>query len=220
MVCISRAISSLSQFAVFLCVFAVLPAEATDELFIHVLSAGIPVSDAEVVVDGVLEGRTSRDGSLLTSVTGVGSHTLSIDTDQGSVSARFTSGSGQLVDAIVNVDLGEVFVDVYSQTEGIRDRKAAAEGTLNIRVTQGNVPATQESIYIAGLGMSLQTDSEGEARVTLARGRYRTQVAEQTANLRVVGGLTRTVKLEINETRETMQLASARPRGGICGRKL
>jgi len=60
MVCISRAISSLPQFAVFLCVFVVLPVEATDELFIHVLSAGIPVSDAEVVVDGVLEGRTSK----------------------------------------------------------------------------------------------------------------------------------------------------------------
>lgn len=147
-----------------LCVLAVLPAKAADELFIQVLSAGVPVSDAEVVVDGVLEGRTSRDGSLLASITGVGSHTLSIDTDQGSATTRFTSGSGQLVDAIVRVDLGEVFLDVYSQTEDIRDRKAAAEGTLNIQVTQGVGPAIQQSIYIAGLGMSVQTDSQGERR--------------------------------------------------------
>jgi len=208
MVCISNAVSSLSRFAVLLCALAVFSAKATDELFIQVLSAGVPVSDAGIVVDGVLAGRTSKDGSLLANVTGVGAHTLSIDTDQGSVGARFTSGAGQLVDAIVNVDLGEVFVDVYSQTEGVGDRKAAAKGTVNIRVTQGAGPAIQQSIYIAGLGMSLQTDNEGEARVTLPRGRYRAQVAEQTANLRVVGGLTRSVKLEINETRETMQLAA------------
>lgn len=191
-----------------LCVLAVLPAKAADELFIQVLSAGVPVSDAEVVVDGVLEGRTSRDGSLLASITGVGSHTLSIDTDQGSATTRFTSGSGQLVDAIVRVDLGEVFLDVYSQTEDIRDRKAAAEGTLNIQVTQGVGPATQQSIYIAGLGMSVQTDSQGEASITLPRGRYRAQVAEQTANLRVVGGLTRAVSLTIDEEGEAIQVAA------------
>ena len=54
MVRISNAVSSLSRFVALLCAFAVFPAKATDELFIQVLSAGIPVSDAGIVVDGVM----------------------------------------------------------------------------------------------------------------------------------------------------------------------
>ncbi|MDG0991373.1 MAG: TonB-dependent receptor plug domain-containing protein, partial [Luminiphilus sp.] len=100
------------------------------------------------------------------------------------------------------------FVDVYGQTESNMERKSAAEGTLNIRVLQGDSVATNESIYIAGLGASLTTNSSGEASITLPRGRYRTQVAEKTANLRVVGGLTRSVVLKIDESAMMMQVAA------------
>ena len=39
-------------------------------------------------------------------------------------------------------------------------------------------------------------------------GRYRTQIAEKTVNLRVVGGLTRAVSVSIAEEGETMQIAA------------
>ena len=46
----------------------------------------------------------------------------------GRVTTRLTAGAGQLVDAIVQMDRNAVFVDVYSQTEGVTERKSAAEG--------------------------------------------------------------------------------------------
>ena len=201
-------VRSLVQFTVAVYVLGAQPVAAAEELLVHVLSAGAPVPGASVVIDGVTRGRTLQDGSLLVDINGVGAHTLAVETAEGTVNARFTAGAGQLVDAIVEVDQKAVSLDVYSRTEGVKDRKAAAEGTLKIRVIQGERPANQQAIYIAGLGLSLQTDSAGEASVTIPRGRYRTQVAEKTANLRVVGGLTRLVILEIDEARESMQVAT------------
>ncbi len=184
------------------------PVFAAEELFVHVLSTGAPVAGAEVALDGVILGQTSPNGSLLADINRDGAHALVIKTRQGATNARFTAAAGQMVDAVVQIDQGVVSLDVYSRTEGIKDRKAAAEGTLKVRVTQGERPAKQQSIYIAGLGLSLQTDGAGEASVTLPRGHYRAQVAEKTANLRVVGGLTRVVKLQIDDALEEMELAS------------
>ena len=183
-------------------------AHAADEILVHVFSADAPLADAKVSIDQVWVGTTAADGSLFADLPGEGTHTLGIDTSEGRVTTRFTSGAGQLVDAIVQMDRNDVFVDVYSQTEGVTERKTAAEGTLNISVRRGDAPARYEPVYIAGLGISMQTNSAGEATVTLPRGRYRTQVAEQTGNFRVVGGLTRSVQLTINEVGETMQVAA------------
>ena len=161
-------------------------ADAADEILVHVFSADAPLADAKVSIDQVWVGTTATDGSLFADLPGEGIHTLGIDTSEGRITTRFTSGAGQLVDAIVQVDRNDVFVDVYSQIEGVTERKAAAEGTLNIRVRRGDAPARYEPVYIAGPGMSMQTNSAGEATVTLPRGRYKTQVAEQTGNFRVV----------------------------------
>jgi hypothetical protein len=148
-------------------------ADAADEILVHVFSADAPLADAKVSIDQVWVGTTAADGSLFADLPGEGTHTLGIDTSEGRVTTRFTSGAGQLVDAIVQMDRSDVFVDVYSQTEGVTERKAAAEGTLNISVRRGDAPARYEPVYIAGLGMSLQTNSAGEATVTLPRGRSR-----------------------------------------------
>lgn len=184
------------------------PVFAAEDLFVPVLSAGVPVAGAEVALDGVILGQTSPNGSLLADISRDGTHALVKKTRQAATNARFTAAAGQLVDAVVRIDLGVVSLDVYSRTEGIKDRKTAAEGTVRVRVTQGERPATQQSIYIAGLGLSLQTDGAGEASVTLPRGHYRAQVAEKTTKLRVVGGLTRVVKLEIDDALDKIELAS------------
>jgi len=202
--CCSKALRPLFYLVLFSYSLSV---NARDELLVTVFSSGAPVSGAAIVIDGVTEGKTSVDGSVLIDVEGAGTHTLEVETTDGAITSRFTSGAGQLIDAIVELGEQAIFIDVYSQTESVGERKSASKGTLNIRVTQGNAPAGQESIYITGLGRSLQTDDSGEITVTLPRGRYRTQVAEQIANLRVVGGLTRAVHLQINEDEQTIQVA-------------
>ena len=181
---------------------------AADELLVYAFSEGRPVPNASVEVDGLSLGQTAADGSILADLSGDGARTLTITSPEGSVTTRFSAAAGQLVDAVAQIDEDAVFVDVYSQAESVTDRKAAAEGTLTIAVTQGGAPVAGESIFLAGAGVSVTTDASGVATVTLPRGRYRTQVAEQTANLRVVGGLTRAVSLAISEEGEAIQVAA------------
>ena len=187
---------------------AAAPALAADELLVYVFAGDVPAAGTEVQLDQSIVGKTSEDGSLLVDISGQGTHIVTVEANGGAITARFVSSAGQLVDAVVQLESGETFVDVYGQTESNMERKSATEGTLNIRVLQGDSVATNESIYIAGLGASMTTNSSGEASITLPRGRYRTQVAEKTANLRVVGGLTRSVVLKIDESAMMMQVAA------------
>ena len=205
----SQTASRLSRWLIILsCCFATTPLRAADELLVYVFSAVGPVDGAVVAIDQIPVGQTAADGSLLTDLSGSGVRTLTVTADGREVTTRVSAASGQLVDAVAQLEEGAVYVDVYSQAESVADRKAAAEGTLTISVIQGGAPAIAESVYIAGSGISLRTDASGEATLTLPRGRYRTQIAEQTANLRVVGGLTRAVSITIDEEGETMQIAA------------
>ena len=205
----SQTASRLSRWLIILsCCFATTPLKAADELLVYVFSAAGPVDGAVVAIDQIPVGQTAADGSLLTGLSGSGVRTLTVTADGREVTTRVSAASGQLVDAVAQLEEGAVYVDVYSQAESVADRKAAAEGTLTISVIQGGAPAIAESVYIAGSGISLRTDASGEATLTLPRGRYRTQIAEQTANLRVVGGLTRAVSIIIDEEGETMQIAA------------
>jgi len=205
----SQTASRLSRWLIILsCCFATTPLRAADELLVYVFSAVGPVDGAVVAIDQIPVGQTAADGSLLTDLSGSGVRTLTVTADGRKVTTRVSAASGQLVDAVAQLEEGAVYVDVYSQAESVADRKAAAEGTLTISVIQGGAPAIAESVYIAGSGISLRTDASGEATLTLPRGRYRTQIAEQTANLRVVGGLTRAVSIIIDEEGETMQIAA------------
>ena len=205
----SQTASRLSRWLIILsCCFAMTPLKAADELLVYVFSAVGPVAGALVAIDQIPVGQTAADGSLLTDLSGSGVRTLTVTADGREVTTRVSAASGQLVDAVAQLEESTVYVDVYSQAESVADRKAAAEGTLTISVIQGGAPAIAESVYIAGSGISLRTDASGEATLTLPRGRYRTQIAEQTANLRVVGGLTRAVSIIIDEEGETMQIAA------------
>ena len=184
------------------------PAKAADELLVYVFSEGSPVAGAEVSVDQALVGETAADGSLLATILGDGMHILSVTAGDEVVTSRFSAGASQLVDAIVQLNSGDIALDVYSQTENVAERAEAADGTLSIRVLRAGEPVVDESVYISGSGLSLETGSDGVATATLSRGRYRTQIAEQTAYLRVVGNLTRSAVITLNERGETIEIAA------------
>ncbi|NDA15901.1 MAG: TonB-dependent receptor, partial [Gammaproteobacteria bacterium] len=183
-------------------------ARADDELLVYVFSEGAPVEGATVTVGEAVLGQTSQDGSLFADLSGNGLRAIKVSSPEGTVTGRFSAAVGQLVDVVARLDDSSILVDVYSQSESVADRRAVAEGTLNIIVEQSGEPVADESIFIAGSGLSLVTDASGLATVTLPRGRYRMQVAEQAANFRVVGGLTRSVSVVIDEEGEAMQIAA------------
>ncbi len=194
--------------ALLFCFAAAGPTLADNELLLYVFADEEPAAGLEVELDQVVIGKTGQDGSLLANVSGQGMHILTVKADEGDITTRFTSGTGQLVDAVVQVERSEAYLDIYAQTESVVERKSAAEGTLNIRVLQGDAVASGESIYIAGLSTSVKTNAAGEAAITLPRGRYRAQVAEEIRNLRVVGGLTRSVIVRINGPDMMVQVAA------------
>ncbi|MEK9543186.1 MAG: TonB-dependent receptor plug domain-containing protein, partial [Luminiphilus sp.] len=200
-------VAQIFPFLLWACTIAV-PGQAADELLVYAFASGSPVAGAAVQVNQIDLGVTGEDGSLLTDLSGDGLHTLTVSAEGMEVTTRFSSGAGQLVDAIAQLDSNEVFVTAYSQTESIADRKAAAQGSVVISVVQGNNPAPGQSVFIAGYSGVLETDASGSVSVSLPRGRYRARVAEQTGNLRVVGGLTRSVRFEIEgpDESEVMQV--------------
>ena len=186
----------------------IVSAQAADELLVYAFANGEPAVGAEVLIGDQSVGTTTSDGSLLADLGGSGARVLSIQSESGSVTGRFSAAAGQLVDVVANLDDGDVFIDVYSQTESVAERKVAATGVVVISVEQGGRPAADESVFVSGSGLSVRTDGKGIAEVSLPRGRYRTQVAEQVVNLRVVGGLTRSVAVEINEQGERIEVVS------------
>ena len=120
-----------------LCAVAAPLTKAANELLVYAFANGKPVVGAEVFLGESSVGFTGADGSLLADLTGAGARTVTVDAASGSVSARFSAGSGQLVDAIAQIDQGALFIDVYSQAESVAERKLAAEGTIEINVKQG-----------------------------------------------------------------------------------
>ena len=122
-------------------------ADAADEILVHVFSADAPLADAKVSIDQVWVGTTAADGSLFADLPGEGTHTLGIDTPGGRVTTRLTAGAGQLVDAIVQMDRNAVFVDVFSQTEGVIERKSALMFTLEdfVKSSRTLIPHTATS---------------------------------------------------------------------------
>ncbi|HCL94896.1 MAG TPA: hypothetical protein DIC24_09775, partial [Gammaproteobacteria bacterium] len=133
--------SRLSRWLIILsCCFATMSLKAADELLVYAFSAEGPVDGAVVAIDQIPVGQTAADGSLLTDLSGSGVRTLTITADGREVTTRVSAASGQLVDAVAQLEENTVYVDVYSQVESVADRNAAAEGTLTISVIQGGAP--------------------------------------------------------------------------------
>ena len=116
----------LRSLLITLCAIAAPLTKAANELLVYAFANGKPVVGAEVFLGESSVGFTGADGSLLADLTGAGTRTVTVDAASGSVSARFSAGSGQLVDAIAQIDQGALFIDVYSQAESVAERKLAA----------------------------------------------------------------------------------------------
>jgi TonB-dependent receptor len=181
---------------------------AEDEILVYVFSGDAPVEGATVTVGQTLLGQTGRDGSLLADLSGSGLRSITVSSPDGNATSRFSAVAGQLVDVVARLDEASILIDVYSQSESVADRKVVGQGTLDITVKQNGEIVPSESVYLAGSGLSLKTDASGRAKVTLPRGRYRAQVAEQTDYLRVMAGVTRSISINIDEQGETMQIAA------------
>ncbi len=173
---------------------------AANELLTYVYSNGVAVDSASVIVDGQDVGKTRRDGSLFADLDD-GQHVVEVTTDDGgSRVVRFSAGSGQLVDLIVDVaSSDEPYIEVYSRTESSADRRGAPVGTLQVTVREGSAPANGQLVVISNGQGAVATNNEGVASKSLPRGLYTVSVGEVSAEVRVASGITRGVVLALPE---------------------
>ena len=137
-------VRSLVQFTVAVYVVGAQPVAAAEELLLHVLSAGAPVSGASVVIDGVTRGRTLKDGSLLVDINGLGAHTL-----EGCYSATFDDpDNGAFWSLTVYDQNGFMFEDVAHMSSDIVTANADGTYTVNMgcRVdAENNLPISNDT---------------------------------------------------------------------------
>ncbi len=84
---------------------AAAPTLAADELLVYVFAGDVPAAGTEVQLDQTIVGKTSEDGSLLVDISGQGTHIVTVEANGGAITARFVSRAGQLVDAVVQLEL-------------------------------------------------------------------------------------------------------------------
>lgn len=174
-------------------------ANAADELLVYVFDGAQGVEGAAVVVDGQPVGTTRADGSLAADL-GEGSHVVVITGPTGKKAvARFAAGNGLLADVVASLDEGEARVEVFAQTESSVERRDAPAGTVTITVRKGaNLAANQLVVFSGGIG-AVNTNAQGQATKSLPRGIYTASVGDVAARIRVVGGVTRGVTLNVPE---------------------
>ena len=173
---------------------------ADDELLLYVFDEGSPVADASVALDGQPVGTTRRDGSLFIDLDEAGQRVITITGPDGETQVeRFAAGSGQLVDLIADLarDDNGATVEVYSRAESSADRRDAPTGELQITVRKGTEPAANQLVVISNGQGGVSTNAEGVASRTLPRGIYSVSVGEMSREVRVAGGVTRGVRLQL-----------------------
>ena len=173
---------------------------AADELLLYVFDDGAAVAGATVAIDGDTVGQTRRDGSLFVDLDGTAQRVITITGPNGDVQRElFSAGSGQLVDVIADLanDDNEAVVDVYSRTESAADRRDAPTGSLQVTVRKGSDPAPNQLVVISNGQGGVNTNAQGVATKSVPRGIYRVTTGGQSAEVRVVGGLTRAAQLRL-----------------------
>ncbi len=147
---------------------------AAEELALYVFSAGKPVAGVVVSAGDANLGTTRADGGLLANLEG-GQQVLTLQSPDGTErSVRFSSGSGQLVDIIVDLDSdAQPIVDVYSRSESSAERRDAASGVAEVYVVRGTeAVAGQLAVFSGGQG-AVATNGQGVATKQMPRGVYR-----------------------------------------------
>ncbi len=200
-------------------------ANAADEMLLYVFEGGQGLSGAEVSLNGVSVGTTRADGSLFVDLS-AGQQIVNVTSPSGeSAVARFSAGSGQLADVVVNLDAADQpYVDVFAGTESAADRREAPTGTLQVTVRKGSEPAANQLVILSNGAGALSTNQQGQASRSLPRGLYRISVGDVSAEVRVVGGVTRgaaltlpaddnAVSIELPALEEVFVIASFDPSG-------
>ncbi len=175
---------------------------AADELALYVFDDGVAVEGATVELDGEPVGTTRRDGSLFVDLAGSGQRIVTINGPDGDVQReRFSAGSGQLVDLIVDLegDDNSARVDVYSRTESAAQRRDATPGTLQITVRRGSEGVGNQLVVISGGQGAVSTNADGFVSRSLPRGIYSVTSNEISRDVRVVGGVTRGTIIDLPE---------------------
>jgi len=185
-------------------------AMAEDELLLYVFNEGRPVDEAEVLLDGEFVGRTERDGSLLVDLDKAGQRVVTITGPDGDVQLeRFSAGSGQLVDLVV--DLAEeddrALKEIYSRTESAADRRDAPTGQLQISVRRDGAPVANQLVVISGGQGGVSTNAEGMASKSVPRGIYEVSTGDISREVRVAGGITRGIRLQLPGDDDAMTIA-------------
>jgi hypothetical protein len=155
---------------VLLCALMAPATYAADELLLYVFSDGRAVDGARVTVDGADAGNTRRDGSLFIDLS-EGQHVVAVTAPDGREAvARFAAGSGQLVDAVVDVATDSAKVDVFARTQTAADRRDAPVGTLQISVREGSSAAANKLVVISNGQGAVNTNAQGCCIQGLASG--------------------------------------------------
>ncbi|EAQ97775.1 TonB-dependent receptor domain-containing protein [Congregibacter litoralis] len=187
------------------------PAKAADELLVYVFDQGAAVAGAAVAIDGEAVGVTRRDGSLFVDLPGSGQRVLTVTSADGAKQRdRFSSASGQLVDVIVNLGSGDnqSIVEVYSRTESTADRREVPTGELQITVRKGSDAAASQLVVISNGQGGVSTNAQGVATKTVPRGIYRVTTNGVSRSVRVVGGVTRGVQINLPEADAGFSIAA------------
>ncbi len=201
-------------------------AGAADELLLYVFNNGTAVEGATVELDGQMMGTTRRDGSLFVDLEGTGQRVVSITGPGGATQVqRFSSGSGQLVDLVVDLggDAGQSVTEVYSRTESAADRRDAPTGTLQVTVRRGAEGASNQIVVISNGQGAISTNADGVASKAVPRGIYTVSIGDVSTEVRVAGGVTRGavlnlpdangVAIELPQIEEVLVLGSFDPGG-------
>lgn len=206
-------------------------ASAADELLLYVFNDGNAVEGATVELDGQAMGTTRRDGSLFVDLEGTGQRVIAVTGPDGASQVqRFASGSGQLVDLVVDLggDASQSATEVYSRTESAAERREAPTGTLQVTVRRGSQGASNQIVVISNGQGAVSTNANGVASKAVPRGIYTVSIGDISTQVRVAGGVTRGavlnlpdangIAIELPMIEEVLVLGSFDPGGFEIGR--
>ncbi|MGB5292677.1 MAG: carboxypeptidase-like regulatory domain-containing protein, partial [Lysobacterales bacterium] len=157
-------------------------------LTLYVFKKGLPVSNIEVLVDGVVTGSTNEQGVVVFNVPS-GLHTLELrEQDLVVLDQQIIAHEGEVSQWIVNITRGlSALTDVESSNlEGLVAAPAADSGTeteVGTGVLTGKLIDTEDGsavegarIFISGQSRDIRSQADGSFRAELNSGTYSVSV--------------------------------------------
>lgn len=184
-----------------------LKAGAAEELAVQAYDQSGALSGVEISINGEVAGVTARDGSALLDLE-PGGQVVALQFGDTEKVLRFSVGAGQLTDLVVTLGESgfEHYLDVYSPVSSVAEKRDVARGTLVIQVTKGSRGAPNQIVMVSGAG-AVSTNSQGRAEIELARGPVTVSLGDSEKTLRVLGGVTRSVRFELPSDESAVDIA-------------